>query len=331
MAKNEDPVLNKKQKEKLKSEILEEMDSNIKQDLVDEIVNDVRGVFNTSYKKEIKEAIKDELIIEIKDDIRKEEKKLLRKKSFKIFRLNVYIILLIACCLFLLVRLYKTGNLDLTKNKYVEKISSVISKEETTTTKSIIKDLEYYKDNYGYLLDYVKVSNKDLLKGSYDVSDIKLSDKLAIAANALDNDDIDVDGEIKKISDEKLTQSYVKVFGSIDGYDQVKFKTGNDNYAYSESMKSYISIGEDDTKDEYVSNIINAVEEENMLKLTCTVAHVIDDSVYNINSDSYKLAELKDDSVNFEEINNKLSKVTYTFEKVEDGYKLIKIEKIKTS
>lgn len=328
MPRNEDPALTRRQKEKLTVEILEEIDNTVKKDLVDEVVNDVRGEFNTTYKNEIKEQIKDELVKDIKEDIKKEEKKLSRSKSWKIFRLYIYLIALIACSVFMIIKLYNTGNLDITKNEYIDKLSSVVSKNETTTTTTeVVKDLNYYKDNYGYLMNNVKVSNIDLLKGTYEVSSISMADRLAIVFNSLDSSDILVDGQFRKVSEDTLVNQYKKVFGSNDDYQQTSFKVSNNTYVYTSSLESYIAIVSEDIN-EYVENeVINVEEADNTLIFTCSVAYVKGNHVYNINSPYYRIAELDEGKVNFGNLINRLTKVSYTFEKNEDSYKLIKIEK----
>lgn len=329
MPKNDDTVLNKKMKEKLTNEIIDEINDTIKEDIINDVVKDVKDEINYSFKNEIKDTVKEELIVDIKNDIRKEEKRLYRRKNFQIFRLYIYIILLITCSVLMIYKLYKTGNLEIGNKEFKEKISSVMNVETTTTTTELIKDLEYYKNNYGYLVNDLKFNNLAILKGNNDVSNIELNDRLAISYNKLNREDINIDGVIYTVSEDQLLNAYKSIFGSEEGYEPVNFKVGNISFAYSASSKNYIALINEDTLIDYtVNNIIDVIETDNSMVFTCTVAYVKGNHVYSINNTYYKVSELSDGNVDFSSINNRLTKVKYVFENVDGSYKLVRVERI---
>lgn len=316
MAKNNDEVIDKKVRARLREDILSEINTTVKDDIVETIVNDVRTSFNSTYKNEIKEEIKKDIVEDVKDSIRKEQLKLSRRKSWKIFRLNIYIILLIACSLVLIYRLYDTGNLNLPIK------GNTTSTSSTTTTTSVVHDLTWLKGKYGSLLNNVHILNYDLLKGEYSTENISNEDKLAMAYKNVSNKDIVKEGIISTVKADVLENKYNELFN-----DKL-FKNGNFfvdglNYAYSESTSSYIAIGEAVVNsDELIYSIYDIKEDKNKVVISSHVALNRDNKIYNINN----LEEsVKDSSRDLSDVLDKLSKVDYTFEYSNGSFHLVKI------
>lgn len=305
--------LTKKEKENIRKNVLEEINDEVKTNLCNKVIEDVNERLNDEYKDTLKKTITDELIVDIKENIKEEEKKLSRRKTFKIIRLYIYILLLIACSVFLIYRLYITGNLDVIKDiKTPETI--------TTTTTSVIKDLKWYMNKYGNILDNIKFDNIELLKGNYDISKVDISDKLSIAYNNLSNDSIIKDGSIYKIKEEDLKNEYKNIFGSDDTYTSSSFIIGEVSFFYSSQDTSYIAISNKDIISNNIKiEIIDIKEENDTLIVTALTAIIKDNKIYNIyNLDN----ELKNynQGESLSDLESSLSKVNISFKKINNNY-----------
>lgn len=321
--KKEEVVIDKKTREKLTNEILEEINTNVKADLCKTVVEEVKESIDIEYKNELKEEISNELIVDIKAEIKKEEKKLYRRKNFKIFRLYVYIILLIAVAIYAIYKLYMTGNLEI-----LEKYNG----NKETTTKEIvsnkeIKDFAWYYNKYGKLLDNIYITNYELLKGDYIFKDVDITDKLAMSYKAMDDEFIIKEGIIYTVAEDNLKNAYKTIFGSENGYLGGNFAIDGLNYAYSATNKNYIAISSANIKDNYIlNNIIDIKEDSNSIIITSKIALIADNKVYNIFNVSEELGVYNvDEGLN--KYVNSLSTVDYTFEKNGDNYYIYSVSK----
>lgn len=316
MAKNNDEVLDKKVRARLREDILSEINSTVKDDIVETVANDVRATFNNTYKNEIKEEIKKDIVDDIKESVRKDQLKLSRRKSWKIFRLDIYIILLIACSLVLVYRLYDSGNLTLPVK---ERTTSTTT---TTTTSTIVHDLAWLKGKYGYLLNNVHILNLDLLKGEFSTEKISNADKLAMVYKTLSSKDIVREGIISTIKAEILENKYNELFND-NLFKNDNFVVDGLNYAYSDSTSTYIAIGEASVnKDELIYDIVDIKEDGNKVIISSYVGLNRENKIYNINN----LEEsVKDNSRDISDVLEKLTKVDYTFEYANGSFHLTKI------
>lgn len=320
--KNE--ALDKKTKEELKEQILEEINTTVKPDIVNEVVFDIKKAIDSEYKNQIKNEITEDLTNDIKKNIQKEEKKLSRRKSWKIFRLYIYLLLVIACAVFLIYRLYKTDNLDVINSNITK--PRVSEKTTIKPTSQIIKDLNYYMERYAYLLDNIKISNTDLVKGSVESGTIAISDKLALAS-ALLEEEINADGSIYTINEDSMKEAYKTIFGSLDDYQTGTFSFKGLNFAYSTATSTYIAVGTIDDTMSYVNNIIINIYEENDVIVFETKAYVIkNDYVYSASNTNYRLMKATDD-LDISKVQNRLATVEYRFVNVDNQYRLLSISK----
>ena len=318
MAKNNDEVLDKKVRARLREDILSEINTSVKEDLVETVANDVRDTFNSKYKNEIKEEIKRDIVDDIKESVRKDQIKLSRRKSWKIFRLDIYIILLIACSLVLVYRLYDSDNLTLPA-KMTKPTESTTTTKQTTTE---IHDFSWLKNKYSYLLNNVHIMNLDLLKGEFNTEKISNEDKLAMAYKNISSKEIQKEGIISTIKGEILENKYNELFND-NLFKNDNFTIDGLNYAYSESTNSYIAIGEGIiSTDEIIYSIYDIKEDGNKVVISSYVALNRDNKIYNINN----LEEsVKDNSRDITDLLDKLSKVDYTFEYANGTFHLVKI------
>ncbi len=324
MPKKDEVKIPKKVKEEMTLEIIDELNSTIKEEITETVVNDIKKSFDQDYKDTIKNDIKDEIIVDIKKDISKEQKKLTRSKSFKIFRLYIYLIIVVAALVYLLFRLYETDNLTVINEKYTKKVDPSNTTLVTTTTTEQVKDADYYIKNYGYLMNNIKISNVELVKGRILVSSMNMSDKLALAYANVDAAKIIVDGIIHTLNEEDLKSSYEELFGNLDNYSQSNFMVNELNYAYSSFNNSYMAIGEE-KENGYVSNIlVNGYEENGEIVLEAKAYIIRDGSVYNPSNMNYRITSVTE-NMDLTRIQNRLLSVEYRFAQGSKGYNLVSI------
>lgn len=311
--------LTKKEKENIRKGVLEEINDEMRSNLCENVMNDINERINDEYKETLKETISNELISDIKENIKADEKRMTRRKSFKIVRLYIYIILLMACSIFLVYKLYITGNLDIAKE---------IKVSTTSTTTAVVKDLKWYMNKYGNILNNIKIDNLSLLNGTYDISKIDIKDKLALAYNNLSSDATLKDGMIYKVDENSLKESYKNLFGTEDGYAPSSFQVGKTSFAYSSSSLSYIAVTSEDVKpNDVVMEITNIEEVDETLVVECITALVKDNKIYNINNLETEVKEyISGESL--KEIEASLTKIKITFTKTNDNYYISSISRI---
>lgn len=312
MAKQDEVILDKKTKENLKKEIMTEINTDVKKEIATSVIEDVKEQINEEYKEELKRQISDEIIIDVKENIKKEQNKLNRRKTFKIIRLNIYLIVLIIFSLFLIYRLYKTDNIAILKKETTE--TTVL----TTTT--VIKDLNWYINNYGYLINNLRFTNFELLKGNYNIKEISIKDKLAMVYKNLGSDKIHVEGIIYSIDEEAIIDGYKELFGSTDDYIGTDFEVDSLNFAYSTSNQTYISVALKNTNVEYVVNKIVDIKESNdVLTIEALVAIVKNDKLYSLLDLDKELDDYKGGS-DLSSYSDLLTMTEYRFKKIDGRY-----------
>ncbi len=312
MAQQEEKVLDKKAKENLKKVILNEINTDVKKEIAEEVVKDVKKQIDDDYKEELKRQISDDVMEDVKANIKREQNKLNRRKTFKIIRLNIYLIVLLAFSLFLIYRLYKTDNIALLKKP------TTTTKEVSTT--SVIKDLNWYINNYGYLINNLKFTNFELLKGNYNIKEIPIKDKLAMVYKNLASDAIHVEGIIYTIDEQDIIKGYKELFGTVDDYISADFEVDLLDFAYSTSAKKYISVARKNNKVEYAINKIVDIKENNdVLTIEALIGIVKNDKLYSLLDMDNELAEYKGGS-DLSIYKDNLTSLEYRFKKIEGKY-----------
>ncbi|MCH5167771.1 MAG: hypothetical protein J1F35_07805 [Erysipelotrichales bacterium] len=318
---------NKKTRKELEIEIIEEINNSMKEEITQDIVHEIKKSIDREYKDEIKNEIRTEIIDDIKKDIQKEQKKLSRSKTFKIFRLYLYLLVVVACLLFILYRLYTTDNLTIINKKIIRPTNTTITVNANEKVTEEVKDLEYYTRNYGYLLENLKISNVELVRGNYNFEEISLTDRLTLAYGSLNDEDIILDGIIHSVSEDKMRETYQTLFGTLDGYNLESFVVRGLNYAYSSVTNSYMAVGNEDATVSYVNNIVIDIREEGETIVFDAKAYVIKNNyVYSANNLNSRLMSA-DEDMDLSKIQNRLTSVEYRFTKAENGYRLVSISK----
>lgn len=313
VAKKE-PVINNKVKEKLKKEIYAEINEDVKKEVAEKAISDVELMMDVDYKNDLKERITNELIEDIKSDVKVEQKRIYRAKNFKIVRLYIYLLVLIAAAVFLIYKLYVNGDLDI--------LNKITTKKENTTslvTTAEVKDLAYYMSKYSNILDNIVISEPTLITGTYKMKDVSMSTKLAMAYKALNSNDIVVDGIISKVSQDSIASAYENVFGTKDDIIHQNFVVDGINYAYSLGDGQYIAITKDMKSVKVVNSITNITEVDDKLVVEAVSAVVKDGQLFNANDLVNKVKDYVEGE-NIASIQDRLTKVRYTFAKIDKKY-----------
>ncbi|HQC83694.1 MAG TPA: hypothetical protein PLB45_02315 [Bacilli bacterium] len=275
----DDKLLDKRTLDKYRKEITEEFNDTYKDEIAKSLADDVRDSFNDSYKNQIKDDLTVEVKDEVKTRIQKEENKLSRHKSFKIFRLSIYLLVMIACILYVIYRLYITNNISVLKSDYTSTQDDQIISSLTTST-TVAHNLKWYINTYSYLLDNVSITNYSLYAGTSVFKGVDMSDKLSIAYKTLGTTSMSKDGIIYTIPGENLKNAYINLFG-LNDYSPVNFKVDNITFAYSSSNDQYMAVVNNTDEDKIVYGITNITEDDTYLYVYTRVGSVRDNKLYS--------------------------------------------------
>lgn len=301
MAKNKDIISNEeiKDREKLVKEIKKE----IKTSLIDELEEKIEG------------------LIQVKID--KYEKKINKQKQRIILKKNIIIIILIVLVLFEGKLLYDNGILDKTNHEFKNdiEINNNISSEEDNSTK---KDDNWYMENYGYLLDNIRINlNDEELLSFYknlnkdDNIDNKI--KLNMAYQNLSKEIITIKDGFITVDDIYLEDEYKKLFGENSKFKNEVFSSGCISFVYNKTLGKYLAVDIEceKNKKEVKEEIINIKEENNNIIIT-TVLGIYDTNSKTISNIEETFSEKYKD--NLLDLEDKLDKLQYTFTIDDNNY-----------
>ena len=275
--------------------------------------------------KEIKESLDEEIIkkvdYESKNKLDKMERRIYRQKNLSLIRRDIIILLFLGLIVYETKILYDNGLLfELNKKESKEEVKEVVEKKEETKEEDK-KDLNWYIERYGDLLNNVdtNLAGDDkyyLYSGNYKENDIKNSVRLNMAYQLLD---IKSNDGIYKISESDLKEAYKKIFGTIDNYKAENFNNDCISFIYNKSSESYMAIDTECEKDntEIIRSIKNIYEDSDRIVIEVNVG-VLDKENNTIgNIDSVEVMDNSTDNI------SKLDTYKFTFK---DNY-LYKITK----
>lgn len=274
-------------------------------------------------KEELTDYMKNKIDREVSLAVEKSTKKLVRHKNAIIIKRDIVIIILLIVSLFLGYNLYKSSNIniDITNNSSktkTEVIETPVKEEEEE-----VNTLKSLTEKYGYLVKNIEIDeDSSYLKLFYSG---KLSDelKLYLSLNNLEADKVISEDSSVYIDQKDLKKAYTDIF---DGeFVPKSFKYDELNFHYLASKELFFADGKFEKEDtDIVKEIIN-IEERDEKVLITTVEGLLDDGrLYNILSgEQIKKYNSKD---SLELYKNVLTNMIYSFDKVNDTYKLSKIE-----
>ena len=244
--------------------------------------------------KEIKENLDDEINkkvdYEAKNKLDKMERRIYRQKNLSLIRRDIIILLFLGLIVYETKLLYDNGLLfGLNKKESNKEIKEVVENKEEVSEENK-KDLNWYIDKYGALLDNVNtnLTSDDkyyLYLGNYKEKDIRNDVRLNMAYQLLD---VKSNDGIYKVSESNIKDAYKKVFGSLDNYVATNFYNDCISFIYNKSSESYMAIDTECEVDstEIIRSIKNIYEENDRVIIEVNVG-VLDrenNTINNINS-----------------------------------------------
>ena len=296
---------------------------------VDETMIDKEKVMR-EIKKEVKDCLLDELdkkidgLVQVKID--KFEKKLNKQKQRVLLKKNIIIIILLGVVLFEGKILYDNGllnNSNYKSNTDINVIDKDVSSEKVET-KEDKKDLEWYINEYSYLLDNVKTNlvGEDfsyLYQHNYEVKDIDNKIRLNMAYQLLDKEDISNKDGFLTVASSVLEEKYKSIFGKLLEFKNEDFVNSCIHFIYNESMDKYLAVNlECASCDKEIKQEIISVEEKEEKLIITTILGVYDNKEKTIsNLDNTFNKKYKD---NILEYKDQLNKFEYEFIRESDTY-----------
>ena len=277
-------------------EIKKQVFDEIHDDVLTKLKEDLNRHFDDEFTDQVKERVSNEITADIKEKIKKEDNRNNRRKTFKIIRLYIYLFLMVWVAIYLIIVLYTGEKINL----FVPTInlSSSTTTETTTTTTKITtttRSQEWYKEQYGYLVNDFKTSNLDILKNGMSVESLNSVNKLSLVVDNLKAEDITQESIIYTISEETIQNKFTELFGEHIPYEATNFNNQGLSYAYSETGKNYIAVGEKKNPSyKVIYNIKNISSGNGSLVITTYVAILKDNNIYNINDLENSLGEYTD-------------------------------------
>ena len=210
---------------------------------------------------------------------------------------------------------------------------------ESIDTDVVVKDKDWYIENYGYLLGNANVSlSADqasayyLYSNDHKLSEIKTSYLLNLAYKKIPEKSIKTNSVSVTISADDLKKAYQELFGTLDGYKDTTFTYNCLNFVYKKDKDKYVA---DNNKcalsnKEILEVITDMYEEDNKLYIltNATIYDKSEESYYTFDNlfDPILLNVTVDD---LEKNIKKLNKYQYIYKKVDNNYYLDSITKLK--
>ena len=335
--------ISKKDENEIKKEIVKEIKDKVLNDLNKDIKSSIIDT-TKKYREELKEEIANDINEEITTMMRQEEKRMLRSKNFSLLKKNIVILVLFTLLLYFGYCLYDVKYFNFMKSE-CEINGTCVSKEENQIEEpekkeEVVKDKVWYKENYGYLLDEIKlnlsadnVNAYYLYSSDYKLSDIKPSYLLNMAYKKLDSKMIKVNSVNVTIDGEDLRNAFQELFGSLTYYKESSFSYNCLNFIYNKEKDRYVAESNkcSNKSTKHILEEIDDMYEEGEVLYIMTTA-----TIYNEDESSFytfdRLFEPTITDVTDSDLvknSSKLNKYQYQFKKSDEIYYLDSIVKLK--
>ena len=261
------------------------------------------------------------------------------------FRKNILILLLIGVIGYFGYCLWDAKYFKFMKNY---EIVSVGKNNDNTETKvdaeviveeQVIKDKQWYINNYGYLLNNIKLSlpmdNSNvyyLYSGNMDKNNMKDTIKLNLAYKFIENK-TETDNNYS-ITEEEMQKAYLKLFGELDSYQANSFTVDCMQFYYNATDKIFTAFKFtcDTVSSLQIKEEIKDMYEDNDYIVIETVM-----GVYNVDNKQlfnyinlYNAVTLDfDETKSVLDYENSLNTYKYKFKRINDNYYFESIEKVK--
>lgn len=289
-----------------------------------EIIDEIKTKLTDEKNKiitELQEKVSEQVEVSVEKRMKEEEKKFVRGKNAKIFRRDLVIIILLAIVGYFSYCLYDVDYFNIFNRKETAKDEvkePVVEKEEYDNT--------YYINKYGYLVKNMQINDQeifDLYNTTYSKENISDILKLKIAYYNMPADEKTINNNLTTFSEENLISSAKKIFGNETTLPKEAFEYNNTRFLYFNEM--FLGESKEETKVNYLYNIYEAKEEDNVVTIKVMVAKVTEDNqLLNLNDEVVLYNYNNEDISIYKEY---LDKYTYTFELNDNNYTFSKIEK----
>ncbi len=341
MAKKDET--NKKEENEIKKEVVQSIKEKVLSELNKEIETTL--ISKTSkFKDDLKEEMSNDIQVEVANLMKQEEKRIIKGKNMAIFKRDLFILIFFGITLYFGYCLYDVKYFDFMKaecekNGTCNGDNNVINYPENKEPTPIVKDKNWYIENYGYLMEEIKVTmNPDqvsayyLYSSDHQLSDIKTSYLLNMAYNHLDKKAIKTNSMNITVEGEVLRKAYEEIFGSMNLYQNVNFTYDCLNFVYNQEKDRFVAENEKcSVSKNAIVEEIDAMNEEGDVLYINTIA-----SIYNEREKSFytfdDLYEAAVSNVTREDLSKyakKLNRYQYQFKKVDNVYYLDSITKLK--
>ena len=344
MAKKEEmKTTTKKENQEIKKDVVKEL----KEKVLNELNKEIQSTIKTStlkFKEDVKEEINIEIQNEVSNMMQQEEKRILRGKNFSIFKRDILVLIFLGIALYFGYCLYDVKYFDFMKSE-CEKNGTCYTQDgeyeggNENKPQEIVKDKDWYVENYGYLLDEVHLSlNADnvsayyLYSNDYKLNEIKTAYLLNMAYNKLDTKQIKTNSQTVTIEESDLKNAFESLFGATTYYKASSFTYNCLNFTYNSEKERYTAENNkcSKTKNTILEEIDNMYEEGEVLYIQTTA------TIYNENEKSFYTFDNLFDAIVVDVTENdisknsrKLNKYQYQFKKANDTYYFDGITKLK--
>ncbi len=330
----------KKEENELKKEIVKEMKDKVLVELNKEIKTTLSKEVN-QYKEDLEQEMMRAIDEEVENVMKREEKRILRNRSFSLFKKNVFILILLVLVGYFGYCLYDARYFDFMKSE-CEKNGTCVDSSNSSVSgevkEEVIKDKNWYINNYGYLLNTVQTKlNADqasayyLYIKDYNVNDIKPAYLLNLAYQQIEPENIKTNTVNVTVDENIMKAAFEKLFGSLENYKETAFTYDCLQFKYDKDKKRYVADNNKCSANKQIlENISDMYEEDNKLYILTTA------TIYDANEESfYSFDDLYEPVVQNVTINDletnakKLNKYQYIFKKADDNYYFDSITKLK--
>lgn len=295
-------------------------------------------------KFEIISSVQDSVHTELRGSIKELRRQDRRRRVGFILR-DIIILLLAAALGYTIYCLYDAQYFDFMKPQCVrDNTCSVIEKEENKEegpiAVEVIKDTNWYRNNYGYLFDALQLKlNADevsayyLYSGDYRANEIQPNYLLGMAYNVLNsNTTYDSTAGIV-IPSADLKTAFANLFGTTDYFVKQNFTNGCVDFEYDRASDSFITPAVQcvSNANREIVEEINEIFEEGNVMYFITTAAIYDKSenaLYNFDN-LFKSVAQNVDKDNLEKYQASLNQYQYRFKKIDEKYYFSDIVKLK--
>lgn len=284
----------------------------------------------------LRQSIKDEFGQGALKDVRRAE----RRRRVSILIHDIIIAVLIAIILYFGYCLYDVRYFDFMKSACEKDGTCQSAAIENTPVKDVLKDTNWYIENYGYLFDNLK-TNLDadsvdayyLYSGDYRLSDIKPPYLLSMAYNRV-QPSFDAAQSVVTVAASDLREAFSELFGTLDYYSTENFTHGCQKFSFSRELDVFSAEYAGCTHNlnrEIVEVIDEMYEEGNALYVitTATIYDKLERNFYTFD-DLFRPAVINADPAKIDQYSARLNRYQYQFKKTDgDDYHFSSITKLR--